>query len=548
MATIGDQILSVWEGILTGTPEVIAAAVATWETARQVIRTVASGVAVAATQGTINTVNAQFQEVPLSPAVLADMSVRNINPGFDLATEATLSGINGQRFAGMVLDTGESYGIDEALRLWKRGAVLGSQYGIDEAELDKVIYYSRVRDEFIPDLKLLAYETMSSADAIDALVKGHTTTEQAAIWFQAAGGMPEQFDVLVASSGDSIGVEKAVDLHAHGLITDAQLAAVVAQSRINPEFYDVARLTNSRWLAPYQLEKIVAAGMVDAATATQWLIEDGYQLDQASAFVATGMAGATHSVKAETSGMVIADYEAQIITEAEATTALEALGYTPASIPLILDAAIARRVLTMRNAAITRVRQAYLVFNITESQVQTDLAALGVPTQAIGQFLTAWTIEQQTDVKRLTAAQVGKLATEGVIDGNGAVNRWVQMGYAPSEAELLLYIYQPAAGSSGLGLLTINPGTLPADGQSTANITLQAYNPAGGQATQSVGVVAFKATLGTIGDTLDHKDGTYSATYTAPTTPGTDEITGTVRNFAIGESVQMVLTAVPPAA
>ena len=65
MATIGDDLISIWENILTAAPEAIAAAVATWETARQVIRTVASGVAVAATQGTINQVNAQFQEIPL---------------------------------------------------------------------------------------------------------------------------------------------------------------------------------------------------------------------------------------------------------------------------------------------------------------------------------------------------------------------------------------------------------------------------------------------------------------------------------------------------
>ena len=476
------------------------------------------------------------------------MSVRNIDPGFDLPTKASLSGINAERFAGLVLDTGESYGIDEAVRLWKRGSVLGAQYGIDEAELDKVIYYSRVRDQFIPDLKLLAYETMSTADAIDTVVKGHATSAQAAQWFKAAGGMPEQFDVLVASSGDSIGVEKAVELYAHGLITSDQLQAVVAQSRINPEFYDVVGLTNAKWLAPYQLEKVVAAGVVDANTATQWLVEDGYPLDQASAFIGTAMAGTVASVKAETSGMVIADYQAQIITEADATTALEALGYTAASIPLILDATVARRVIAMRNSAITRVRQAYIVYNITEAQVQTDLAALGVPSAAIAQFLTAWTIEQQTEVKRLSAAQVGKFAEDGVIDGNAAVNRWVQMGYAPSEAELLLYIYQPAAGSSGLGLLSIDPGTLPADGQSTANITFQAYNPAGGEATQSVGVVAFTANLGTIGDTLDHKDGTYSATYTAGLTAGTDQITGTVRNVAIGEAVSMALTAVTPAA
>ena len=483
MANIGEDILAFLQQLITNPVAALSEVFGTITTARQSIRTVASGIASAVTQADINKALSEYPHVPLTPAVLADMSIRQLTippdaSGIDpaLVTEAALSGVDPSRFAAMALDTGESYGIDQALALWHRGSfmpapvpnpdttpgappfiaggLLGDTYGITEAELDKVIYYSRVRDQFIGDLKKLSWSSMTGADAVNTLVKGRVDYDLAKAWFEASGGMPEQFDVLYEASGDSIGVEKAVELHAHKMISDGQLHDVITQSRINPRFYDVAKITNAHWLAPYQIEKAVAAGVVDGPTAMTWLIEQGYPEDQAAAFAATGLSGTVHSVKAETEGMILADYEAQILSEAEARDALKNLGYQDAAIPFILETFTARRVIAMRNAAITRARAAYIDRLITEAQVRVDLAALGMPTAAVEQFLTAWTIEQSLNVKRLSAAQVGKLAEDGIIDANNAVARWVQMGYAPEEAQLLLYIYQPGSKAK--------PGTTPA--------------------------------------------------------------------------------------
>jgi hypothetical protein len=474
VASVGDDIVSGLEAVVNGSVEALATILATFTTVRQAIRTIAAAVAQAAMQGQVNTVLAKYQAVPLSPAVLADMSIRNLTipsdaSGLDvgLVTEASYSGIDPGRFAAMSLDTGESYGIDQALSLWwnyqnlitpvaagttdagtvtyTSGAILADTYGIPEAELDTVIHYSRVRDQFIPDLKQLPWSTMSKADAIDTLVKGRADHDLAKAMFVAAGGIPEQFDLLYSASGDSVGVVTAVELYSHQMITEDQLNAVIAQSRINPEFDSIAKLTNAKWLPPYQLEKVIAAGLVDAPTATTWLIELGYPEDQASVFVASAMAGTVKSVKSESEAMILADYEAQILDEDDATTALESLGYQSSAIPVILDSVIARRVLTMRNAAVNRLRTAFIDYLVTTDQVRTDLGSLGIPTAAQDQFLAAWSIEQQTNVKRLSAAQVGKLTEDGVIDQANAVARWTQMGYLPEEAELLLYIYPPPA-------------------------------------------------------------------------------------------------------
>ena len=77
--SLGHTILNAWESAIQGSVEVLTGAIGLVTTARQSIRTVASLVAQAASQSTLNTVMSQFQDVPISPAVLADAVIRNLH-------------------------------------------------------------------------------------------------------------------------------------------------------------------------------------------------------------------------------------------------------------------------------------------------------------------------------------------------------------------------------------------------------------------------------------------------------------------------------------
>ena len=86
--------------------------------------------------------------------------------------------------------------------------------------------------------------------------------------------------------------------------------------------------------------------------------------------------------------------------------------------------------------------------------------------------------------------------------------------------------------------------TLPADGSSTASITVNivvAGEPVSGD------TVTITAEQGTVGDVTDNGDGTYTATYTAPelilTAPTVDTIT--IESENTGESKTTTLTLVP---
>lgn len=477
-----DTISQTFRALATQAADELAKAVGVWTTAKAAISTVASGLAAAATERTVNEARARYQATPLTPAVLADMVVRNLIDQPTAAAQAALSGLSADRFAQLVLETGESYGVVDALRLWNRGgymvaldpnpnydgtnglylagASLAEKYGITEDELKKVIYYSRIRDQFIPDLLKLAKQTLSPADAVELAVKQIVPPDVSRALFEAAGGAGEQFEALVAAAGDSAGVEKAVELAAHGLITQLQLTEILGLSRLNPRFYYLARPDRSgiaplqrRWLSPYEVEQALKAGMVDATTATTWLVDQGYDPTQAAAFTSGVSGAALPQTKHETATMVLAEYEAGMIPATStdparpgATQMLEHLGYVADAIPVMLQVAEWRRAISARNAALTRLRAAYLIHEVTADDVTRELSNLRIPTETIPQLLEYWTTEADTPHLHLSAAQVGKLVEEAVLTPEEGVAKWRAMGYSATDAALLVgYIYPPPA-------------------------------------------------------------------------------------------------------
>lgn len=467
-----DQITSAIGSLVSLSAEGLADALGLFTAARAAISTVASGIAQAASQATINTAQAQYQGTPLTPAVLADMVIRRIWDQTSAAAEATLSGVNSDRFNLLVQDTGESYGIIDALRLYNRGqymaaltpnpsyplgvplytagANLASEYGISPDELNTVINYSRVRHQFIPDLLKLAKNSLSAADAVEMAVKQIVDIPTAQSLFEAAGGVGEQFTALVDAAGDSAGVEKAVELAAHGIINNAQLAQIVAMSRLNPRFYYLAEEQpdgtyplNARFLGAYEIGQAVTSGAVTAEQGMTWMLEMGYPSDQAAAFTTAKATSTLAAPKEETAAQVLKEYGANLLSEDEATTALTNLGYGTAAVPYLLQYATAQAIVAARNGAVARVKAAYLYGDITSGTVTTDLLALGIPQVAITAFLADWAVEAATPHTHLSAAQVGKLTEDGIINPTTALAKWQAMGYTATDAGYLLQIYPP---------------------------------------------------------------------------------------------------------
>ena len=95
----GESLTQLLSSIITGTADNITKAYSIFITASTTIRAIASTVADSAGMAELNLIRSQYPYVPLSPAVLADMVVRNIMTQGEAEIFASLSGLSNTNFS-----------------------------------------------------------------------------------------------------------------------------------------------------------------------------------------------------------------------------------------------------------------------------------------------------------------------------------------------------------------------------------------------------------------------------------------------------------------
>ena len=396
-------------------------------------------------QTDMNQIRATYRDIPLDPALLAEMVMRDILDEPGATAEAAMSALNAERFNQMVQTVGEPPGLMQMASLWRRGLITDEWF-------DRAIRYSRVRNEFIPNIKDMAHDTMSQAEALEAAVKGVMPVEESKRLFIMAGGLADQFQTLLDTSGNAIGVEAVERLWLHGLATSEDVHRTILHSRINPLFEELATKLYHRYLTGFQIRTIVSAGGATVEEATKWLIDEGYPPDQAASFVKAVAHGTAQKVHDISEAQILELYQAHFVTVEEAKQVLGHLGYAPSVQSYLLEMLDAKRSLDALNQGVTFVRKAYLAGRINENQAQIQLGALEVPVKAVTAYLAAWKVERAAEFKTLTWAEVGSAVKKGFITDSDALTRWAAMGYDPADAAISLALHggPPPPGAPGI--------------------------------------------------------------------------------------------------
>src|SRR5487761_258415 len=113
--------------------------------------------------------------------------------------EAEKWGVAPDAFARMVELVGEPPPLDEMRSLEMRGA-------LGPGELQTMYQYSRARNEWFDGWRAAAFHSMPAADALTARVTGVIGDDDAQGYFRNAGGLDDQYQILLSTTGDSIGV------------------------------------------------------------------------------------------------------------------------------------------------------------------------------------------------------------------------------------------------------------------------------------------------------------------------------------------------------
>ncbi|MBD3920384.1 S-layer homology domain-containing protein [Paenibacillus sp. PR3] len=108
--------------------------------------------------------------------------------------------------------------------------------------------------------------------------------------------------------------------------------------------------------------------------------------------------------------------------------------------------------------------------------------------------------------------------------------------------------FVPGSPSTATSMVTVDHNSLTADGTSSTTVTIALKDAHGNAITDGGQSVTITAAKGTVGTVMDHNDGTYTATVTAPTTVGTSTISAKIDNSAIASTTSVHFVPGAPAA
>lgn len=349
-------------------------------------------------QAIANTTWPQQPNLPLSPDLLAAAVIKGVLTESQAAGTAAVSGISASAFHTMTLTAGQSIGTEEALLLLRRGQ-------IDQAEFERIIRYSNVRNDFIPDVLALKYSPPPAGEVISGALKAHLSDADAAKKLGEAGIDPANYAWMKATAGRPPGVESVVQLWNRGEATEADVDRTIAQSDVNPDFAALVKATRWYHVPPRSIVPMLRSGGIDEARARVLLTQHGVRAEDQDAFIAEAKHTTSSTAKELTTSQIVAMYRDRFITRAVANTRLTALHYPADQITLLLDYADDLRTVKLTNALISQIGSLYVAHKLTKTNAVTALSGADVPSAVQTDLFQVWDLERAAKVHHPTVAQ-----------------------------------------------------------------------------------------------------------------------------------------------
>ena len=394
----------------------------------------------------------------LPPELLATMVVRGwIDQGAGQA-EALKAGIDQGDFDNMVANARNPISPEEAAVALRR-QIIPHDAAADVPSFLNAIRQGNLGDQWAPVIEELAKQIPTPADILQAVLEGQVPAgvDPVALYERVGGVANDPIDgfdwytLMFNTRGSAPSPNEAATMANRGIIPwDGQGPGVTSfyQAFLEGPWrnkWEPAWRSLAEYLPPPRtVTAMVRSGSLTPAQGLSLLEKQGLTPDLAQAYIAD----ATHSKAATQKNIslttVLGMYEAKQIDAPTATGFIVQLGYTAAEAAAELAYADFTRSHKGLTAAVNRVGAAYLAKKIDATQATAALAQLGVPGDAITQYIQTWEVERTTQVKTLTESQIVAAFHYNVYSADPAQNQataqaeLVNLGYTAYDAWVLL--------------------------------------------------------------------------------------------------------------
>lgn len=380
-------------------------------------------------QSIANTTWPQLPNLPLSPDLLAAAVIKGVLTEAGAAGTAAVSGTSPTAFATMVATAGQSIGTEEALLLLRRGQ-------IDQAEFERIMRYSNVRNDFIPDALLLKYSPPPAGEVIAGALKAHLSDADAQKKLGEAGIDPTNFQWMKDTAGRPPGVVELLHLWNRQVVDEAFVDQAIAQSDINPNYTAAVKELRHYFPPPRSIVPMLRSNSITESQARTLLTYYGVDTEWVDAFIKEAQTTATSAAKELTMSQVVAMYRDRFIPRAEASTRLTALKFPADQITLILDYADDLRVVKLTNALMAQIGTLYVAHKLTKSEATVALNGANIPAAMQADLFEVWDLERAAKLHHPTVAQVVGAFRRTVITAAECKTRLTALGVQPADLEI----------------------------------------------------------------------------------------------------------------
>jgi hypothetical protein len=402
------------------------------------------------TQEIANSVWTRFPDVPISPAGAAEMVVKNHISMEEGVSQANKSGVSRGDFERMVRSTGEPISIQEALFLLRRQK-------IDRARLTDAVHQSRVRDEWIDAILMLATQPIGAAEAVAATVQHQIPYAEGEKIAYENGLEADMFKILVDTHGRPPGAMELVEMVRRGHIPATgtgpgvtSLDQGIAESDIKDKWTPVYHALLEYLPPPRTVTALLHQGSITQAQALVLFQKAGLSPELAGVYVANASHTKVGAEKQLTKDSITKLYEERLITQAQATAMLEHLHYTAEESAFLLQLGDLQRHQRVYNAAVTRIGTLFVARKLETPAVIAALDSLGVPAAQRDEYLTVWALERASNLKILSETVIAQAWKQGNLQDDEALVELEAHGYTPRDAWLYLSVHNKGAGPGAM--------------------------------------------------------------------------------------------------
>jgi len=392
-------------------------------------------------------VNSAAPVNPLSPADAATAANRSFMTLADAQAEAARQGINATRFAVMQHLAGNAPAPEELAEALRRGIIPADGSGADAVTFQQGIAEGNLLDKWGPTIQALAKTIPSPADIVDAIVRNQVSAADGATLYETVGGDTDYLQLQVDTNGNPPSPTELLEMAMRGVIpwtgTGPDVLSFqqgIYEGDSKDKWEPAYQILSQYWPSVSEAVELYRWGVIGQADAVAMMISRGLSDEQASWWVDYANANAVNDYRGLTEQSVLTMVSIGYMSDADATTALQALHRGSEAIETLLTYAHIQRAIQSVNQAVTRVGALFTARKITAQTAQDALNRLGIAAVATADIIADWEAIAAINVKTLSEGQIVDAFNYGIMSQDTAMQELVNIGYTEYDAWVLLSV------------------------------------------------------------------------------------------------------------